>query len=279
MTSPTFSERMKGYETRFTPRLMPLLPTLARLDGRNFHKFTKALRRPYDARLAEMMIDLTSFLVKETGAILGYTQSDEISLVWYADNTRTETCFGGKVAKMTSVMASMATAHFNEALPTQIPEKRGNKPLPVFDNRVWQVPTLAEAAHYFRWRQQDAIRNSVQMAARSVYSHSNCKGKKTLELKAMLLKQGINWENYFPHFRHGSFLRRERCLRTFTPEEIEKLPRQHDARTNPNLQVLRTEIKPAALPPLAEISNLSQCLFAREPFDVFGKPVDEEATV
>src|SRR5215471_4222370 len=77
------AERMKRYEaTEAGRRLMPLLPALARLDGRAFHNFVRGLARPYDKRLSDLMIDTATFLVRETNAVAGYTQSDEITLAW-----------------------------------------------------------------------------------------------------------------------------------------------------------------------------------------------------
>jgi hypothetical protein len=34
-------DRMKEYERRFCPRLMPLLPIVVRIDGKAFHNFTR----------------------------------------------------------------------------------------------------------------------------------------------------------------------------------------------------------------------------------------------
>ena len=71
------AERMKLYEgAEAGRRLMPLLPALARLDGRAFHTFVRGLAKPVDERLSDLMIDTATFLVRETHATVGYTQSD-----------------------------------------------------------------------------------------------------------------------------------------------------------------------------------------------------------
>src|SRR5689334_13453825 len=94
----SLEDRMKLYEhLEVGRRLMPRLPACARIDGRTFHRFTHGLARPFDERLSRLMIEVLRFLVQETGAPIGYTQSDEFSLVWYAENERKEIFFGGRV--------------------------------------------------------------------------------------------------------------------------------------------------------------------------------------
>ena len=81
-TKDSFGDRMKMYEGIEASRiLMPGLPICVRLDGRAFHTFTRGLNRPYDERLSRMMIETTKRLVEDTHALIGYTQSDEISLI------------------------------------------------------------------------------------------------------------------------------------------------------------------------------------------------------
>jgi tRNAHis guanylyltransferase len=82
-------DRMKGYESAEAGRrLMPLVPVMARIDGRCFSSFTRGMRRPYDPTMSEAMIDTTVQLVKETNACMGYTQSDEITLAWHSTDPK-----------------------------------------------------------------------------------------------------------------------------------------------------------------------------------------------
>ena len=72
-----FGDRMKEYEGIESERpFMKLLPVVARLDGKGFSSFTKELQRPFDKRLSDLMVATVKFLVEETGAVCGYTQSD-----------------------------------------------------------------------------------------------------------------------------------------------------------------------------------------------------------
>jgi hypothetical protein len=85
----SLGDRMKWYEKRYSHVVMPMIPVMARIDGRSFSKFTAGLARPYDERMSRLMIDTTKFLVEQTNARCGYTQSDEITLVWLAEDPLT----------------------------------------------------------------------------------------------------------------------------------------------------------------------------------------------
>ena len=122
-----FGDRMNLLEGQESDRkFLPLLPICIRLDGKSFHKFTKELQRPFDLRMINLMQEVTKFLVAETGAKIGYTQSDEISLILYSDRYESQTFFNGRIQKLVSVICSMCTAKFNELRPQYISEKRGS---------------------------------------------------------------------------------------------------------------------------------------------------------
>lgn len=245
-------------------RLLPLLPICARLDGRGFSKFTQHLQRPYDVRLTNLMVETTKYLIDETHAKIGYTQSDEISLVWLQDEqqlpNKSQNFFDGRIQKLTSVLAAMATAYFNAHLSTYIPEKAGA--LPVFDCRVWSVPTKEEAANTFLWRELDATKNSISMAARTMFSHSALHGVSGRNMQAMMLERGTNWNDYPSFFKRGTFVRRKTIQRAFTADELEKLPEKHEARKNPQLLVERSIVEKIDMPPFTRVLNRVEVIFA-----------------
>jgi tRNA(His) 5'-end guanylyltransferase len=257
-------ERMKQYEgAEAGRRLMPLLPALARLDGRAFHSFVRGLARPFDQRLSDLMIDTTTFLVRETNATVGYTQSDEITLAWVPEEFDTQVFFDGRVQKMTSVLAALCAAHFNRRLPAFLPGEFAER-LPVFDCRVWNVPTLEEAANTYVWRELDATKNSISMAARAYYDHAELHDKSGPEMQELLWRKGINWNNYPVFFKRGTFIQRRKVGRAFTAVELEALPAKHAARSNPALVVERTECGPVEVPPLSKVENRAGVLFRGE---------------
>ena len=157
-------DRLKYYEGIEAGRvLIPHLPICVRVDGRAFHTFTRGMERPYDIKMSNSMIETMKYLVEKTDACIGYVQSDEISLIL---SDVKDPMFGGRVQKLTSVIASMATAKFNQEIHKFYPDK----PLAEFDCRVWNVPSRTEAANTILWREFDATKNSIYMAARAYYS-------------------------------------------------------------------------------------------------------------
>jgi tRNA(His) 5'-end guanylyltransferase len=254
MNKDDLGDRMKGYEMTEAGRmLMPGLPVMIRLDGKAFHTFTKGLERPFDKRLTDLMVDTTKFLVESTNAVVGYTQSDEISLILYTEKPESQLFFDGRIQKLTSVITSMATAFFNRELPKALPEKADK--FAYFDCRVWNVPNVVEAVNALVWRELDATKNAISMAAQHYYSHQELQNKNGKEKQEMLFQKGVNFNDYPCFFKRGSYVRRVKKFIKFSAEELEKLPAKHAARTNPNLLVERSVIQRAHLPPITKIVN------------------------
>jgi len=263
MGTGDLGDRMKGYEHAETGRrFMPMLPVCVRIDGRSFSKWTKGLERPYDARLSTAMIETTITLVEQTQALIGYTQSDEISLLFHSDSHKRSIFFDGRISKMNSVLASVTTARFNALVANTIPEK--SETPATFDCRAWQVPTAAEAANVFLWREQDAAKNSVSMAARAHYSHADLDGKSGSEMQQMLFEVGQNWNDYPAFFKRGTFVRRCAEERAFSTEELESLPPLHAARRDPSLTFTRHRIAAIDMPRFGTVVNRVQVLFSGE---------------
>lgn len=84
MIFKSLSERIKFYESVTCQRSIPYLPLIVRLDGCHFHTFTKRCNKPFDRDIIHLMDETTKFLMEETNACIGYTQSDEISLLLYS---------------------------------------------------------------------------------------------------------------------------------------------------------------------------------------------------
>lgn len=248
-------DRMKLYEQMEAGRkLMPGLPICVRVDGRAFHTFTRGMKRPYDKDMSAAMIETMKFLVEQTDACIGYVQSDEISLVL---SDIKAPMFDGKIAKLNSVIASMATAKFNEVIHKSYP----NKPLAFFDCRCWNVPSRTEAVNNILWREFDATKNSISMAARSVYSDAQLLGKNGSEKQDMLMEKGINWNDYPVFFKRGTYARRVVISRKFTDEELNELPEHHEARNNPDLLITRSSIEVIDMPIFTKVMNRNEVVF------------------
>ena len=195
MSNDAIGERFKAYEQCFDFTLPHRMPMVIRVDGRAFHSLP--LLKPFDNSFHAQMSMTTKALCKEVqGAVLGYFQSDEISIIARDDLTNTTQPWVGKrLSKLLSLSAATATAAFNQPGvfgPCQ------------FDSRVFILPDLNEVTNYLIWRQQDATRNSISMAARAVFSHKALHGKNTSDMLDMLRDAGQPWEEILPHYRRGT---------------------------------------------------------------------------
>jgi tRNA(His) 5'-end guanylyltransferase len=164
--------------------------SLCRVDIRAAHSLLRSAARPFDLDfMADMDAVAEALCAEITGAVLAYTQSDEISVL-YTDfgSLGTEPWFGGVLAKQQTIAAALATAVLNERRPGQ---------RALFDARVFTLADPVEVANYFLWRQRDAVRNSISMAAQAKFSHRQLHQKNTGMMQEMLWSEhGINWNEY-----------------------------------------------------------------------------------
>lgn len=229
----SLSGRMKeNYENRTRYLLQRRNNVLIRIDGKAFHTYTKGLNKPYDIGLMEDMNLTTKYLCENIqGAKFGYVQSDEIS-IWITDydDLQTGAWFDYNIQKMCSISASLATSKFNQLRMVRFAKKNmectfnpectfdpamssieiDKFKLATFDSRVFSISEMDEVINYFVWRQQDATRNSISMAAQSMFSHKELRGKNNSEMQDMMMQKGVNWNDYPIGFKRGrAIVRRE----------------------------------------------------------------------
>ena len=230
MDKTTLGDRMKNnYENITRYYLTRRMPVIIRIDGKAFHTFTRRFKKPFDDIFVKTMQETMKYLCENIqGCVLGYTQSDEISLVLtdYAELT-TDAWFGNNLQKMCSISASMATLTFNKAFNDNIVKYIDNnldadcgvtKDLTeytkilinarnkgaMFDSRVFTIPK-EEVCNYLIWRQQDATRNSIQSVGQANFSQKELHGKSCNNIQDMLMTQkGINWNDYSTTLKRGS---------------------------------------------------------------------------
>ncbi len=144
-------KRMRIYETNCDICVLPKIYMVARIDGRNFTTLTKQkhnFEAPFDTRFRDAMVETVKHLMNVGfNVIYGYTESDEISLLF----NQNETAFGRKTRKYNSILAGEASAKFSLLL----------NDLAAFDCRISQLPTKEDVVDYFRWRNEDAFRNAL----------------------------------------------------------------------------------------------------------------------
>lgn len=225
-------KRMKEfYENVPKTKLMRRTPVAIRIDGKAFHTFTRGFNKPFDDVLISAMQDTMKYLCENIqGCVLGYTQSDEITLI-LVDYKRLNSSawFDYEVQKMCSIAASMATMAFNKAFNEGVQHRNlsyyaahatTDNPYPqddlgqtyavkaqigaMFDARCFNIPK-EEVTNLVYWRQLDATRNSIQMVGQANFSHKELQGKSCEKIKEMLItEKRISWEDFHPMYKHGS---------------------------------------------------------------------------
>lgn len=201
----------ENYENRVRYLLPRRTYTILRLDGKAFHTYTYGLKKPFDKDLFE---DIDKAIIKMLpevqGAVFAYTQSDEISILLTDFATpQTDMWFDGNIQKISSVAASIMTAEFNrlrilrnvregkELVATCLLDEDILISPAYFDCRTFTIPDRTEVMNYFRWRQQDCVRNSVSMVAQANFSHKELHGKNQSDMHEMLRQKSVNWATDF----------------------------------------------------------------------------------
>jgi len=217
--------RMKTfYEQIPKTRLIRRTPVAIRIDGKAFHTFTRGFQKPFDEVLIKSMQETMKYLCENIqGCVLGYTQSDEITLILIDYKKFTSSAwFDYEVQKMCSIAASMATMAFNKFFRANINDylykNFDNQDLEVyievlqnsmekgamFDARCFNIPK-EEVTNLIYWRQLDASRNSIQMVGQANFSHKELQNKSCNDIQDMLMTQkGINWNDLPTYQKRGS---------------------------------------------------------------------------
>lgn len=254
----SLGDRMKAnYENRAKTYLVRRMPVIIRLDGKAFHTFTKGLKKPYDEIFHNTMNATMQYLCEHIqGCKLGYTQSDEITLLLTDyDTLTTDAWFDNNVQKICSVSASMATMAFNKFLIKEINQydwawRSGFTPQSVdiqnahleyvntlkkkadigamFDSRCFNIP-IEEVTNCFIWRQQDATRNAIQMLGQCNFSHKELEGKSCSDIQDMLIeRKGVNFNDMPTEFKRGVCCRRDENGKWVLDKEIPVFTQDRD---------------------------------------------------
>lgn len=209
----------ENYENISKTKLLRRTPVAIRIDGKAFHTFTRGFKKPFDDILIQSMEETMLYLCKNIqGCVLGYHQSDEITLI-LTDYKRfnSDAWFDYEVQKLCSIAASMATMKFNQVFTQTVYNFSIEKAVwgeketkeytasivraatngAMFDARCFNIPR-EEVTNLIYWRQLDAMRNSVQMVGQANFSHKQLDKKNQEAIKKMLKdEKGIDWERDF----------------------------------------------------------------------------------
>lgn len=222
MDKTSLGDRMKAYEAIPKNFLMRRTPVIIRIDGKAFHSFTRGFDKPFDSIIQTCMEETMKYVCENVqGCVLGFTQSDEISLI-LCDYQRLETdaWFSYNVQKIVSISASLATFAFNHVLgniTADLFNENGDTfnekteflfgkmdQGALFDSRCFSL-SKEEVCNYMIWRQRDATRNSILGLAQSLYSQKQIEGINTKKLQdKMFTEKGVNWNDLTTYQKRGS---------------------------------------------------------------------------
>jgi tRNA(His) 5'-end guanylyltransferase len=187
-------KKMRVFETSHDYLVVPGVFIVARLDGRGFTKLTKERHRfeaPFDLRFRDIMVETVEHLM-ECGLriVYGYTQSDEISLLLHRDDNS----FNRKTRKLNSVLAGKASARFSLRLGD----------IGCFDCRICELPTEQLVVDYFRWRNEDAVRNALnahcywllrKRGRSDTEATEDLLGRSVADKNELLFQSGVNFND------------------------------------------------------------------------------------
>lgn len=201
---------------------------LAHIDGRSFSKMIKnKFKKPFDDVFINAMNETAIYLCKSVqGCIFAYTQSDEISLIIRKKDPEGDVFFDGRMCKMQSIIASLATSRFTQfmmenilkSIPTCASAENvrdmcidavKNSPLYQFDCKVWNVDSANDAMAWILFRNIDCVRNSKQQTAQTYLPHKKLMSLNTDE-QISLLKQekNVDWTEFDDGKKYGRFIKK-----------------------------------------------------------------------
>ena len=225
-TDLTLKERMKALQAERDYRLDKDSYILCHIDGRAFSKMIKKrFILPFDDEFMRMMDDTAAYVCENVqGAKLAYVQSDEISIVItnfkyeVGELLQGSSFFDYRLCKLQSIIASLATAKFNQLYTLRMLSVDSDKPftqqinempLTQFDCKCWDVKTYEDMFAWFKFRQNDCIRNSKQQFAQAYCSHRDLLNKNSDEqILYCKLKTGNDWNALSGQYKYGRLVYR-----------------------------------------------------------------------
>ncbi len=216
-------DRMKQYENIHNSKIPTEHYYIIRLDGKNFSKFTKGFKKPFDSNFVRAMNNTQIDLLNKFNANTSYSHSDEITLIFNKCdvNLRQKHMFDGRIQKIISCVASYCSVRFNYHLNNIINNSEHKNEYPIkllkiiesyeqiFDGRILSFENKNEITNHQIWRSvHDCNRNAILTYGHAFYSHSELHHKNCTEIIEMLKKHNINWSDIPLHIKHGIYCKK-----------------------------------------------------------------------
>jgi tRNA(His) 5'-end guanylyltransferase len=203
-----------------------------RLDGKNFSPLVRSLRSAgvlqpgYSSEFGEMMVKTANVVMDEIHACCAFIQSDEMTLIVPACKEEQTPHYGGRLQKLVSTSASLATFTFYNLILELA--RKNNVDLPMrpitFDARIGQWNSIAEAFTLILWRSYDCSVNGVSDAVLHMKAGKEIREKNTTEKLKFLSENKML--PLHPHQAFGTLLWTTRepkeCINQKTGEKTMK---------------------------------------------------------
>ncbi|PMD16417.1 tRNAHis guanylyltransferas-like protein Thg1 [Hyaloscypha hepaticicola] len=140
--------------------LLPNTWIVVRIDGRGFHKFSNkySFEKPNDRRALDLMNAAAKAVMTELpDIVIAYGISDEYSFVFH----KSCALFERRSSKLVTTIVSTFTAYYVHLWASFFPETPLSAPLPSFDGRAVQYPSVQNLRDYMSWRQVDCHINNL----------------------------------------------------------------------------------------------------------------------
>jgi tRNA(His) 5'-end guanylyltransferase len=231
-TTMEIGDRIKIYENENEKNILPYYNFILRLDGKNFSKFTKGLKKPFDKNFTDAMVLTMNDLINKFKPRTGYTHSDEITLIFsnacakeeYENKENKSVHFyNGRILKINTVVAGYCSVRFAFNFSNIIKKDMNSYKQQTldkifsfetcFDCRTIIPPTDKEyeIVNHMIWRSiRDCPRNTVATYARHYYTNKELFNKDSSDMIKMLLEKGLDWNKNVPIYdKHGVYCKKE----------------------------------------------------------------------
>ncbi|XP_022914191.2 probable tRNA(His) guanylyltransferase [Onthophagus taurus] len=212
-------EYVRNFETE--DRLLPNCWIVIRIDGRDFHKFSKKhnFKKPNDNRAIDLMNHAAMKVMDDFKDIsIAYGQSDEYSFV-LRKNTE---IYNRRGTKLMTYINSLFSSSYVFYWGEYFKEEKLRYP-PAFDSRAVLYPTDENLRDYLSWRQADCHINNLYNT--TFWTLINKGGLTNREAEQKLCgtfssdknellfsEFGINYNNEPEIFKKGTILLRKKVL-------------------------------------------------------------------
>lgn len=191
---------------------------IVRCDGRCFRKLTENIHKPFESKFKEIMYSTLRDVFEKFHADLGYSHSDEISLVFRKKDGLSQHIFGGNPIKIISLIAAYISVRFifhaTNLIPGWITDPHSH-----FDGRIGYITSdIEDIYEYFSWRTCDCFRNCIFGYAQTLKSNKELISVKIKEMLVMLddsINDGTKFIDRIPHDeKYGIFIEKETYIYT-----------------------------------------------------------------